>query len=143
MAVISFAADSTTLVLNGYAFSSFIAGDTMILAPVNDFSSHTNATDGGVNIQRRVDGDVYTLTLSLQRLSDDDIYLNSAINQDEPTVFSGSVKENFIKDEVSGVESWTLSNGSITSRPTSTKNDQEGNALSEYVLTFRSCKRSI
>ena len=50
MAVITLAADSTTLVLNGYAFSSFVAGDILELAPVNELTSHVNSSAGGVNI---------------------------------------------------------------------------------------------
>jgi hypothetical protein len=143
MAVITFAADSTTLVLNGYAFNSFVSGDILELAPVNDLTSHVNSSAGGVNIQKRSDGDVHDLTIRVQRYSDDDTFLNSEMNQEQPTLFSGSLKENFVKDGADGVESWLMENGSLTTRPTATKNDQDGNALMEYVIRFRSASRSL
>jgi hypothetical protein len=143
MAVITLAADSTTLVLNGFAFTSFVSGDILELAPVNDLTSRVNSSSGGVNIQGRSDGGVHDLTIRVQRYSDDDIFLNSAINQAVPVVFDGSLKENFVKDGTDGVESWILENGSITTRPSAPKNDQDGNALMEYVLQFRIATRNI
>ena len=88
-------------------------------------------------------GDVHDLTVRVQRFSDDDVFLNSQINQEEAALFSGSIKENFVKDGSDGAESWVLENGSITTRPTTVKNDQDGNALMEYVLRFRSAVRSL
>lgn len=143
MAVITLAADSTTLTLNGYVFTSFVAGDIFTLAPVNDHSAHVNSQGGGVSIQRRSDGDVHDLTIRVQKFSDDDIFLNTAKSGQEVTLFNGSAKENFTKDGTAGVETHTLENGSITSQPTNTKNDQDGNALQEYVIRFRSSVRSL
>jgi len=143
MAVINFAADSTTLVLNGYAFTSFVSGDIMELAPVNDLTSHVNSTNGGVNIQKRSDGDVHTLTIRVQRFSDDDVFMNTQINQTDTVVFAGSLKNNFTRDSIDGVESWVLEAGSITTRPTEAVNDQDGNALMEYVVMFRTATRSL
>ena len=143
MSVITFGTDSSTLVLNGYAFKSFVAGDIMTLAPANPLTSHINSTSGGVAIQKRSDSGVHDLTLRVERYSDDDIFLNSAINGADVTVFNGSMKENFNKDGVDGIETWSLESGSITTRPTSTKNDQDGNALSEYMIRFRNAVRVL
>lgn len=143
MAVITLAADSTTLTLNGYVFTSFVAGDILTLAPVNDHSAHVNSQGGGVSIQRRSDGDVHDLTIRVQKFSDDDVFLNSALTGESIEVFNGSLKENFTKAGTAGVETYTLENGSITTQPTNTKNDQDGNALSEYVVRFRSAVRAL
>lgn len=141
--VITLAADSTTLVLNGHIFNDFGVGDYLELTPVNALTSRTNSRNGGLNIQKRSDGGVHTLTVRVQRFSDDDIYLNSARNQSLPVIFDGSAKETGIKDGDDFVESFILESGSITTQPTFTKNDQDGNALAEYVLEFRDATRNL
>jgi hypothetical protein len=143
MAVISLAADSTTLILNGTAITDLIEGDTITLAPVNPATSHVNAIGGGVNINERSDRGVYDVTVNVQRFSGNDVFLNNALRQSPPTVFNGSAKENYNRDGTDGVESWVLENGSITTQPTGTKNSTDGNALSTYVLRFRNCSRNI
>lgn len=143
MAVITLAADSTTLTLNGYVFTSFVAGDIITLAPVNAHSAHVNSQQGGVSIQRRSDGDVHDLTIRVQKYSADDVRLTEAVNTSPVEVFSGSLKENFTRDGTESVETYTLESGSVTTLPTNTKNDQDGNALMEYVIRFRSAVRSL
>lgn len=143
MASITLAADSTTLVLNGYAFTSLAEGDYIELNPVNELTSHVNDSNGGVTIKKRSDGDVHDLVVRVQRFGDDDIFLNSSINTESPTVFNGSMKENFIKDSSDGVESFVLENGSITVRPSLVKNSQEGNAMTEYTIRFRNAQRNL
>ena len=85
----------------------------------------------------------HTLTLRVKKGSDDDIFLNSNLNVDGVAIFNGSSKENIIKDGIPLVETWALVTGTITSSPTGTKNDQDGNALCEYVLTFRNAEKII
>lgn len=143
MAVITMSADSTTLTLNGTLVNDLVSGDVLTLAPVNPLTSHVNAKNGGVTIQKRADADVHDLTVRVHRNSESDVFMNSAINSEQPTVFNGSMKENFNRDGADGVETWTLANGSITTRPTATMNDQDGNALSEYVIRFRSAVRAL
>jgi hypothetical protein len=143
MSVITLEADATTLTLNGYAFSHLIAGDVLELAPVNELTAHVNSSNGGLNVQKRVDGDVHDLTVRVQRFSPDDVFLNSMINRAAPVLFSGSVKTALIRDNVAAVDSWSLENGSITARPTMTHNDQDGNAMSEYKFRFRTAVRSM
>lgn len=143
MSTIVLNADSTTLVLNGRAITSFVAGDILTLTPANPATSHVNSSNGGVNINKRTDADVYDLLMRVQRYSEDDVFLNSALNSNPLTVFNGSVKENYQRDGGQGVESWTLENGSITTQPTVTKNDQDGNGLMEYTIRFRSARRSL
>jgi len=143
MAIITLAADSTTLVLNGHAFTSFVVGDILELSPANELTSRVNSSTGGVNIQGRSDGGVHDLVVRVQRYSDDDIFLNTSRNQSTPEVFDGSLKENFVKDGSAGVESWILESGSITAQPSAPKNDQDGNALMEYTMQFRNATRNL
>jgi hypothetical protein len=143
MAVIQFAADSTTLVLNGTALTDFIEGDFLELNPVNPLTAQINASAGGVNIYNRVDGAVHDLIVRVQRASAADIYLNSASNQATPVVFNGSVKEDFVKDGTAGAESYVLENGSLTTRPANIKNNQDGNGVMEYTIRFRTATRNI
>lgn len=143
MATVTLAADSTTLVLNGHVFTDFVAGDKLELAYVNPQTSRTNSANGGTNIQGRTDAGVATLTIRVQRFGDDDVFLNSQINQAQPVVYSGSMKEEFNRDGQDFVESFVLESGSHTTKPTHTKNDQDGNNLSEYVLEFRNAQRNL
>ena len=143
MAAITLSADSTTLVLNGRAITAFVAGDILTLTPQADDTSQVNGSDGGVVINKRADGDVYQLLMRIQRFSDDDVFLNAAINQRMPVLFNGSVKEDFQRDGEDFKESWTLENGSMTTKPTVVKNDTDGNGLMEYTITFRRAVRSI
>jgi hypothetical protein len=143
MSVITFAADSTSLILNGQAITDFVAGDIITLAPANPATAHINGTNGGVNINERSDKAVYDLTIRAQRFTPSDVFLNNALRQSPPVVFSGSVKEDYTRDGTAGVESWLLENGSFTTQPTSTKNDQDGNALMEYVIHFRTASRNL
>jgi len=143
MAAIVLGADSTTLVLNGRAITAFVAGDILTLTPAADHSSQVVGSDGGVVINRRADADVHALLLRVQRYSDDDVFLNSAMNQSIPVLFNGSLKEDFQRDGQDFKESWTLENGSITTKPTYTKNDTDGNGVVEYTINFRRAVRSI
>lgn len=136
-------ADSVTLVLNGRAIVSTGVGDNIILTPVNAHTSQINSNDGGVTINKRTDGDVYDLQLTIQKYSDDDVFLNSIVNAESIEVLEGSLKEDFQRDGTDGQESWSLENGSITTKPTNTKNDTDGNAVLEYTIRFRNAQRSL
>lgn len=81
--------------------------------------------------------------MRIQRFSDDDVFLNSALNQRIPVLFSGSIKEDFQRDGQDFKESWSLENGSFTTKPTVTKNDTDGNGVMEYTLRFRRAQRSL
>lgn len=142
MATITYATDSTTLALNGYVFTGFIAGDYVELAPLNDANAPVDSADG-VSITKRADGDVHTLTVRVQKGSQDDIFLNSALAGSAPTVFAGSLKENYTIDGVDAVDTWTLEGGAITTRPTETKNNQDGNTSHEYMIRFRFATRAV
>jgi hypothetical protein len=143
MSSISFNPAYSTVVLNGHAFTSLAVGDNFTLAPVNELTSQVNSTNGGVTVTKRSDGGVHDLTLRVQRYSDDDQFLNSAINAETPTILNGSVKGPFVKDGTDMIESWILEQGSITTRPTEAYNDQDGNGVMEYKVRFRNAVRNI
>lgn len=143
MSVITISMDSGTLILNDYTFKSFAEGDYLSLTPVNAHTSRVNSADGGVTIGERMDKDVYDLTFSTQKYSDDDVFMLSQINTEGATLFEGSAKESYNKDGEAGVESWNLDGGSITTLPTQTRNNQDGNAMMEYTIQFRTAKRSL
>jgi hypothetical protein len=136
-------ADSVSLVLNGFPIVDFAEGDIVELEPVNDLTSHVNGANGAVNINKRNDGDVHNLTIRVQKMSGSDVFLNSARNQASPTIFNGSLKEDFIRDGTAGAESFILENGSITTQPGNTKNNTDGNGLMEYMIRFRTATRNL
>src|SRR5699024_6877767 len=142
MSTIALAADSTSLILNGVGFTQFAEGDFITLAPVNPLTGHVNSSSG-VNINKRMDGNVYDLTFRVQKYGSDDVQVTSWINSEFPVVINGSLKETFFRDEQEFTESWVLEAGSVTTLPTDTKNNQDGNGLMEYVIRFRRGKRNI
>lgn len=143
MATITMAADSASLILNGFPIVDFAEGDILELNPVNPLTSHVNASAGGVNINARNDGGVHDLVIRVQKASASDVFLNSAANQAEPVVFNGSAKEDFNRDGVAGSESYILESGSHTTRPSNVKNNTDGNSMMEYTLRFRNATRSL
>lgn len=142
MANITFPAESSTLVLNERTLVDSIEGDFLTLTPVNPKTSRVNGSNG-VSIASRSDGQVYDLTVPVQKYGEYDVFLNNALNQADPVVFAGSLKENFQRDGVDFVGTWSLEMGSITTQPTDTRNNQDGNAMVEYTIQFRNAKRSI
>lgn len=139
---IVYPADATTLILNERAFNDLAEGDVLTLTPVNPKTSRVNSTTA-VTIQNRSDGDVHDLEIVCLKGGDDDVYLNSQMNQANPVIFNGSMKTNFNKDGVDGVDSWDLQAGSLTDRPTDGKNTTDGNATMVYKLQFRRARRNI
>lgn len=142
MAVITVAADSSTLTLDGTVIRDYEAGDGYTLAPVNPSTAHTNSSNEGVTIHERLDRGVHDLTVRVQKYSADDIFLNSLRN-DPAKVIAGSLKESFVKDGADGVDTHELQAGSITTQPTAVKSSTDGNSLMEYTIRFRNVVRSI
>lgn len=143
MAVILNDLESVTLLLNNRAIESFGTGDIITLTPVNPHTSQINSSDGGVTINKRVDSDVYDLTVVLQKNSEDDSFLNSAMNTSNLTVLSGTLKQDITRDGSDAQVSWNLNNGSIITQPTYITNDTDGNATVEYVIRFRNASRAL
>lgn len=143
MAIITMAADSVSLVLNGFPIVDFGEGDVVELIPVNPLTGRINGAEKSVNINQRIDGGVHNLVMRVQKYSESDVFLNSSINQAVPVVFNGSCKEDFIRDGVAGSESYILENGSHTTRPSNAKNNTDGNAMMEYTIEFRNATRNL
>ena len=98
MAVSRFLTNSTTLVLNGELIKDFIHGDVIELAFVNPLTSRVYGANRSVNITQRSDADVATLTVRIQRYSDNDVFFSEVINSENIVVLEGSLKEVYIKD---------------------------------------------
>ena len=128
-------ADSTTLILNGRAFSDFVDGDTVVLTPVNPLTSHTRSRDS-VNINKRSDALVYDLVFRIPKYSDDDDFMLAQLNNPSIILFNGSCKENYVKDGEDRIRTATLQDGSVTTQPTDTRNSTDGNNLREYTIRF-------
>jgi len=143
MANITMAADSTSLILNGFPIVDFAEGDIIELNPANELTSRVNSAEGGVTVQKRVDAGVTDLIVRVQKMSNSDVFLNSLRNQEVPELIQGSAKEDYNRDGTEGVESFILENGSITTQPGNTKNNQDGNAMMEYTIQFRNAVRNL
>ena len=141
MSVIQLLADSTTLVLNGRPFNDFIDGDALTLTSPNELASR-NRSVRGLNIQKRSDSNVKDLTFTVPKYSDDDIWMNSQLNSEKPVLFKGSVKENYMKDGVEFVTTYTLEDGTLTTQPTDTRNNQDGNQEMAYTIQFNRAIRA-
>lgn len=136
-------ADSASVVLNGSPVNDFLEGDFIEINPVNPLTSQTNGGNGAVNINKRIDGDVHDVVIRLLRYSQSDVFMNNLINQDSPTLIDGSIKESYVQGAEQAVENWILANGSITTRPSVIKNNQDGNDQMEYTIRFRSATRLV
>jgi len=135
MGTVALTAKSTTLILNGRALVDFVDGDTILLTPVNELTSHTRSPNS-LNIQQRSDGRVYDLTFRVPKYSDDDGFMASIIASEAPIIINGSCKEDYRLDGSDRTTTYTLENGSVTTLPTDTRNNQDGNNLMEYVIRF-------
>lgn len=140
MAEITLPADSSTLVLNGTVIDDFVDGDTITMTPVNPLTAHTRSSKG-VNIQGRSDGHVYDLVFRVPKYSDSDIFMLSNMNSDMPVVFNGTLKENYNRDGAATVTTYSLESASITTLPTDTRNNQDGNNTMEYTLRVNRAMR--
>lgn len=143
MTAITLGADATTVILNGFAITDFVEGDVLTLTPANDLTSHVNGTNGDVTVFGRTDAGVYDLGMRVKKYSPSDVFLNSARNRSVPEIFNGSAKESYRRNGNDQTSTWILENGSITTQPTDTRNNQEGNAVMEYTIRFRNAQRSI
>jgi len=143
MSVIRLNADSVSAIFNGYALSSLAEGDFITIESPNPLTVRTNAENDGVTVKQRLDARVLDVTIRVQKLSEDDIFLNVIRNSNEPILINGSIKESYTIDGNDSKDSWTLEAGSITDQPSDTKNNQDGNAMMEYKIQFRTGIRNL
>lgn len=128
----------STLTLNGYLFQHLYQGAALVLTPVNAKTARTNSINGGASVSGRVDADVHTLTIMVQKHSPDDKFLNDAKNSQTPVIFDGSMKRAYLESGTSKKATTALATGSITTQPTKTDNNQDPDDSRSYVIEFRS-----
>lgn len=135
MSVITVNSADATLVLNGRTIEDIPEGDMFTIAFGNDITKQTQGVSGGKVIKSRNDKDDGLLTIRVLRYSADDAYLTNQINaSDGPVVLEGSLKENFVRDGVDGVETHSISGGSLATRGDNTKNNTDGDDIQEYTI---------
>lgn len=142
MAVIYDTAGST-LTLNGRRFTDFFEGDKISLEFPNPSTSKRRGVGGNYNVSKTSNGDEANMTINLLKATSDDSFLNDALNQELPVVLEGSFQASFTRDGASGIDSYELQGGTITTRPTQVDNSLEGNDLLSYVINFASVRRSV
>jgi hypothetical protein len=143
MANILYDSANTTVTLNGRVFVDLANGDAVKIAFPNEVSSKTMGINKSSVIKQRMDKDSADVTIRVLKASTDDVFLNNALNQPSPTIFGGSIKTNFSRDGVDGVDSYALENGTIMKRPEDTRNNVDGEEIMEYSIAFVSAVRMI
>lgn len=143
MANVLYDSANTTVTLNGRVFTDLAQGDAVKIEFPNEKSSKTKGINKSSVIKTRMDGDEANVTLLVLKASTDDVFLNNALNQGDLTVMSGSIKTNFTRDGVDGIDSYALENGTITKHPSDTKNNVDGDEVMEYEINFVSAIRMI
>ncbi|WP_066165839.1 hypothetical protein [Aliarcobacter cryaerophilus] len=131
--------DATTMQLTfggtNITVDDFIAGDVITITPVNPQTSRTYGARKSVNVQRRVDKDVRTITFRVTKFDTTDIAITAFNNAEVLSSFvEGSIKTIYYKDGSQMIENYKISGGSFLIDPTDTKNNQDGNSAMEYTL---------
>ena len=136
MANTSIIYQDVTVTLNGYPFKALAAGDQVIVTPVNPKTSRNNHRNY-TTINERGDWDVSDITINYIKGSEDDVQVNQWILSSDVVVFKGSIAENYSVNGVSRTSTYLLEAGTITTLPTDTKNDQDGNHILSIVIQAR------
>ena len=131
--------DATTMQLTfggtNVTVDDFIAGDVITITPVNPQTSRTYGAKNSVNIQRRIDKDVKTVTFRVTKFGATDIAITAFNNAETLTsVVEGSIKTIYYKDGSQMIENYKITGGSFLIDPTDTKNNQDGNSAMGYSL---------
>jgi hypothetical protein len=143
MANVLYDSANTTVTLNGRVFTDLAQGDAVKIEFPNEKSSKTKGINKSSVIKMRMDGDEANVTIMVLKASTDDVFLNNALNQPDMVVMSGSIKTNFTRDGVDGVDSYALENGTVVGHPEDTKNNVDGDETMSYVINFVSAIRMI
>ncbi len=142
------ATDHATITLNGRLITDLAEGEIISITPVNERTYRINDAMG-FTTGNRIDGDVHDVTIMVKKYSDDDTWFNSQMNASTPIIFNGTIFESVARTAGTNgdgdvvLPQWTLSGGTLTTRPTDTRNNQEGNAVFEYMIQFRNAVRLI
>lgn len=142
MAAIFYPNSEATVLLNGYLCQNLAAGDNVSIAPSNAQTARTNSADGGISAANRTDAGVTVVTYTVQRNSKDDKYLNDLMVASDQFL-NGSVQRQFKRDGSTFTEFFELQNGTFTTKPTFTYNNQDGSETAIYTVEFREGVRSL
>ncbi|MBL3520305.1 hypothetical protein H0A43_07440 [Arcobacter lanthieri] len=131
--------DATTMQLkvgsDNLTVDDLVAGDTITITPINAETTRTYGAGNSVNIQRHTAKDVHTVVFRVQKLNNTDKALANYMNAKTLTqVIEGSIKTIYYEDGEQMIENYKISGGSLTTKPTETKNNTDGNASMEYTL---------
>ncbi len=127
-------AGSTSLILNGRSYTSFGEGDSIELTFPNNIAERNIGEGEVVNINERLDRNVAELTVRLMRKTDDDIAMSALANASPIVVIEGSFTENYIADNVEGIETYAITGGNIMKHPDKQINNQDGAPMIEFVI---------
>lgn len=142
MSTVSLNSESTTLKIKNITLGTeivvndFIAGDYLTITPINPASSRTYS-QGGVNIQGRVDKDVRTLSFTVNKFGTTDEFFNEALYSGQTCIFEGSAKTNYTVNGEPRTETYSFSAGSLTDIPEDRKNNVDGNNEMAYAIEDR------
>ena len=108
--------DATTMQLTfggtNVTVDDFIAGDVITITPVNPQTSRTYGAKNSVNIQRRIDKDVKTVTFRVTKFGATDIAITAFNNAETLTsVVEGSIKTIYYKDGSQMIENYKITGG--------------------------------
>lgn len=131
--------DATTMQLqigsDNLTVDDLISGDTITITPLFAETTRTYGAGNSVNIQRHTNKDVHTITFRVKKLYNTDKALSNYMNAKTLSqVIEGSVKTIYYEDGSQKIENYKISGGSITTKPTDTKNNTDGNNAMEYTI---------
>lgn len=131
--------DATTMQLqigsDNLTVDDLIAGDTITITPLFAETTRTYGAGNSVNIQRHTNKDVHTVVFRVSKLNNTDKALSNYMNAKTLSqVIEGSVKTIYYEDGSQKIENYKISGGSVTVKPTDTKNNTDGNNSMEYTI---------
>lgn len=131
--------DATTMQLqigsDNLTVDDLIAGDTITITPLFAETTRTYGARNSVNIQRHTQKDVHTVVFRVSKLGNTDKALSNYMNAKTLSqAIEGSVKTIYYEDGSQKIENYKISGGSITTKPTDTKNNTDGNNAMEYTI---------
>lgn len=131
--------DATTMQLQigseKLTVDDLIAGDTITITPLFAETTRTYGAGNSVNIQRHTQKDVHTVVFRVSKLGNTDKALTNYMNAKTLSqVIEGSVKTIYYEDGSQKIENYKINAGSITTKPTDTKNNTDGNNAMEYTI---------
>lgn len=131
--------DATTMQLqigsDNLTVDDLIAGDTITITPLFAETTRTYGAGNSVNIQRHTNKDVHTVVFRVSKLGNTDKALSNYMNAKTLSqVIEGSIKTIYYEDNAQKIENYKISGGSITTKPTDTKNNTDGNNAMEYTI---------